>query len=360
MVNMALTMNNKPDRLSSAQIEEAALVRLKQLAPGLEVLDAKTQVDRGALQADLVVDVRFGTERKTLLISLKSSGEPAFLHKAASQLRLASAQWPNSYPVVVAPYVSPRGRDILRQSHVGFLDLAGNCLLQFDGVYIERAEATKPPGVRRRQRSLFAPVSSRIHRVLLENVERRWKLRDLMQEADMSIGLVHRVVQRLLDETFLERQDRLLVLRDPPGLLAAWREAYEYSQNSIRVYHAVARTPKQLMQRIAEAARQMPGRYAFTLHAGASLVAPFVRFTDVHVYTGDPAGAWVEALDLRQVEFGGNLSLLEPYDAGVFYRTREVDGAVVVGDIQLYLDLYHYPARGREQADFLRQRRLKF
>jgi AraC-like DNA-binding protein len=357
---MAIIMNTTPDRLSTAQIEEETLARLKQLAPGLEVLDTRTQVDRGDLQADLVVDIRFGTKRKTLLMNLNSSGEPAFLHKAASQLHLASVRWPNSYPVVVAPYVSPRGREILRQSRVGFLDLVGNCLLEFDGVYIERVEAAKPPAVRRRQRSLFAPVSSRIHRVLLENAERRWKLRDLAQEADMSIGLVHRVVQRLLDETFLERQDRLLVLRDPAGLLAAWREAYEYSQNSIRVYHAAARTPKQLMQRIAEAARQMPGRYAFTLHAGASLVAPFVRFTDVHVYTDEPAEAWIDALGLREVEFGGNLSLIQPYDAGLYYRAREVDGAIVVGDIQLYLDLYHYPARGREQADFLRQRRLKF
>jgi hypothetical protein len=262
--------------------------------------------------------------------------------------------------VVVAPYVSPRGREILRQSRVGFLDLAGNCLLQFDGVYIERAEATKPPAARKQQRSLFAPVSSRIHRVLLEDTERRWKLRDLAQEADVSLGLTHRVVQRLLDEAFLERHDRLLALRGPASLLEAWREVYRYSRNSIRAYHAATRTPQQLMQRVAEAARHMAGRYAFTLHAGASLVAPFVRFTDIHVYTEGPIDAWIEALDLREVEFGGNLSLIEPYDAGVFYRAREMDGANVVGDIQLYLDLYHYPARGREQADFLRERHLKF
>ena len=353
-------MNTARDRLSSAQIEEEALVRLKQLAPGLEVLDTRTQVDRGALQADLVVDIRFGAKRKTLLVEVESSGEPAFLHKAASQLRLASSQWPNSYPVVVAPYVSPRGREILRQSRVGFLDLAGNCLLQFDGVYIERAEATKPPAARKQQRSLFAPVSSRIHRVLLEDTERRWKLRDLAQEADVSLGLTHRVVQRLLDETFLERHDRLLALRGPASLLEAWREVYRYSRNSIRAYHAATRTPQQLMQRVAEAARQMAGRHAFTLHAGASLVAPFVRFTDIHVYTEGPIDAWIETLNLKEVEFGGNLSLIEPYDAGVFYRAHEADGAIVVGDVQLYLDLYHYPARGREQADFLRQRRLKF
>lgn len=104
----------------------------------------------------------------------------------------------------------------------------------------------------------------------------------------------------------------------------------------------------------------MKGRYALTLHAGASLVAPFVRFTDVHIYTEESVETWIGALDLREVEFGGNFSLLQPYDAGVFYAAHEVDGAVVVGDVQLYLDMCHYPARGREQADFLRERRLKF
>ena len=357
MVNKTLIVNAAP---SGPMIEQEVLVRLRQLAPGLKVARGRKEKGRGSPQPDLVVDIRYEDKRKTLLIEIESSGEPAFLHKAISQLHLAGARRPNSYPVVVAPYVSSRGREILRQSRVGFLDLAGNCLLEFDGVYIERAEATKPPAARRQQRSLFAPVSSRIHRVLLHGAERRWTLRDLAQEAQVSLGLAHRVVQRLLAEMFVEKSDRLLVLRDPSGLLDTWRDAYQYSVNPIRTYHAPARTPQQLMQRISEAARRVEGRYAFTLHAGASLVAPFVRFTDVYVYAEEPAETWIGALDLREVEFGGNLSLMEPYDAGVFYAAHEVNGAVVVGDVQLYLDLYQYPARGREQAEFLRERRLRF
>lgn len=360
MVNRAISANRPPNRLTVAQVEQGALVRLQQLAPGIKVLRSKKEVRRGASQPDLIVDIRYREKRKTLLLDIKSSGEPAFLHKAIGRLLLASERWPDSYPVVVAPYVSPRGRQILRQSRVGFLDLVGNCLLEFDGLYIERTEGTKPPAARRQQRALFAPVSSRIHRVLLHNADRRWKLRDLAAEADASLGLAHRVAQRLLAETFLEKEGGLLVLRDPSGLLDAWREAYRYSVNEIRTYHAPDRTPDQLIRRIAEAGSQMNGRYALTLHAGASLVAPFVRFNAVHIYTEESAEAWVGVLDLREVEFGGNFSLLVPYDPGVFYKAHEVDGAVVVGDVQLYLDLYHYPARGREQADFLRERRLKF
>ncbi|MGD0114884.1 MAG: hypothetical protein ABSC13_02625 [Dehalococcoidia bacterium] len=360
MVNKPLIVNAAPSAPKTAQIKQEVLVRLRQLAPGFKVMRGRKEMGRGSPQPDLVVDIRYEDKRKTLLIEIVSSGEPAFLHKAISQLHLAGARQPNGYPVVAAPYVSPRGREILRQSRVGFLDLAGDCLLEFDGVYIERAEAAKRPAARRQQRSLFAPVSSRIHRVLLHNAERRWTLRDLAEEADVSLGLAHRVVQRLLAEMFLERSDRLLALRDPSGLLDTWRDAYQYSVNPIHTYHASARTPQQLMQRISEAASRMEGRYAFTLHAGASLVAPFVRFTDVYVYTEESAETWMGALDLREVEFGGNLSLMEPYDAGVFYAAHGVNGAVVVGDVQLYLDLYQYPARGREQAEFLREQRLKF
>jgi hypothetical protein len=31
-----------------------------------------------------------------------------------------------------------------------------------------------------------------------------------------------------------------------------------------------------------------------------------------------------------------------------------------VSNVQLYVDLYNYPARGREQADFLRERKIGF
>jgi hypothetical protein len=65
-------------------------------------------------------------------------------------------------------------------------------------------------------------------------------------------------------------------------------------------------------------------------------------------------------LDLRPVESGPNVAMLVPRDPGVFYRAREVEGVTVVGPVQLYLDLGRDPARGREQAEFLREQVLKY
>jgi hypothetical protein len=69
---------------------------------------------------------------------------------------------------------------------------------------------------------------------------------------------------------------------------------------------------------------------------------------------------WIPLLDLRPVESGSNVSIYIPYDEGVFYNVQEANGIKIVGNIQLYLDLYNYPARGREQAEFLRREEIKF
>jgi len=54
------------------------------------------------------------------------------------------------------------------------------------------------------------------------------------------------------------------------------------------------------------------------------------------------------------------LILVRPYYRNsAFYDGRRIDGLPVVSDIQLYLDLYGYPVRGREQAEHLFQKRLK-
>ena len=47
------------------------------------------------------------------------------------------------------------------------------------------------------------------------------------------------------------------------------------------------------------------------------------------------------------------MTLLEPYDAGVFYGSKEIDGIIVASPIQVYLDLRGLRGRGEEAADKL-------
>jgi hypothetical protein len=97
------------------------------------------------------------------------------------------------------------------------------------------------------------------------------------------------------------------------------------------------------------------GEYALTGLAGALLVEPFVRPTNTHVYIphGSDAGKLAHELDLMPVEENGNVKFAIAPSDGIFYGAQDIDGIRVVSDIQLYADLYNYPARGREAADEL-------
>jgi hypothetical protein len=115
------------------------------------------------------------------------------------------------------------------------------------------------------------------------------------------------------------------------------------------------------MSEIARAANAEGRRYAFTLNAGVSLVAPSFRVPAVHCYLeGDPSPI-AAALGLRATsEADGAVHVLVPYDPGVFYGALEKGGLKVVCLPQLYADLLHHERRGREQAEHLRREAMGY
>jgi len=58
-------------------------------------------------------------------------------------------------------------------------------------------------------------------------------------------------------------------------------------------------------------------------------------------------------LNLKEVGSGANITLLDPYDEGVFYGTQVIDDIRIVSPLQIYLDLKGYKGRGEEAADVL-------
>ena len=348
--------------VSEREVKSEVINRLIALLPRTEL--EELEVDRtyqGAL-FDFVAKLRVGGVSKTLVGEVKSSGQPRYLRQAIARFKETGITEDDGYFVIAAPYISPKGAEICRRHKVGCLDLAGNCYLEFDGVYIERIVGQPPKRVKRRIKNLFAPISSRIVRAMLEEPARVWKLTELAEATGASLGQTYNVSEKLVAEDFARKNARSGVqLTDPTGLLDTWREEYGIAEvNEIHSFHSSERDPARTMAEIKQVAEKLGSKYAFTLHAGASLVAPFVRFNDVHLYIGSSLRTWVDALELHTVEFGGNIHLLQPRHDGSFYCSRVSQGMVVVGNVQLYLDLYNYPARGREQAEFLREKEIGF
>ena len=210
--------------------------------------------------------------------------------------------------------------------------------------------------------NVFSPMASRIVRVLLVNSKQEWSILGLSKEAKTGYGHTFRVVKTLLRMGLCRQTETNRVVAANPGeLLTRWAGYYDFALlNKVNAYYSPEENLDGFTKRLS-AVGKPDLRYALTLQAGVSLVTPYVRPINIHLYV-DPEkpGSWQELLDLKLTELGGNVFLVEPYDEGVFYKVQQVRGINVVSSVQLYIDLYNYPARGREAAEHLRKEVIGF
>jgi len=206
----------------------------------------------------------------------------------------------------------------------------------------------------RKAQNIFSRKASRIVRVLLIHPQEGWTIENLSKEAEVSIGFTHAVVVSLIDQGHVYRDNSYrLRVSDPVKLIQRWAAYHNYiAMNTFLRYHTFEKNIETLLSNMKEADDL---EYALTVLAGAHVVAPYVRPTTIHFYIKQEkkAKTWVELLDLRPVETGGNVSIVLPYDEGVFYGVSQVGGVNVVSKVQLYVDLFNYPARGEEAAEMM-------
>ncbi len=315
----------------------------------------------GEQTVDLLVRFRMGEESKSLICEVRSIGQPRYLREAITHLRGLRRQAGGAYPVVAAPYISPQSAALVRQNGGGYIDLSGNCYLAFDNVLIEKEGKPNARPMPRPLKTLFAPRATRVVRALLVERERSWRLEELARAASVSLGHVHNVVKRLDDLEWVERgRDGRIALQKAADLLDAWREEHSYRASGLSAFVAPVGDKRRVMEGLARQATALSLPYAFTLHAGASLIGPQVRVSTVHCYVGGDQEPLARALGLQPVEGEGTVYLLAPYDPGVFYAPVIKGGLRVVSLPQLYVDLYRYERRGREQADKLRRDAMGF
>jgi hypothetical protein len=310
---------------------------------------------KGGLRFDRVVTIRTPLGQARLLVIARPSGVPGVIKELAGAVSLASPGG-GELAVLVAPFVSERGREMCKRLGIGFVDTSGNAHIQVDGLLIDRWGQGSRTKERQVLRRLLSRKATWVIRRLLTEPDRAWTLAELAKRSGVSLGHAKKTVDRLDEEGYVSKGRGTTRLVDGTGLLDTW--AASYRSDTLRAEGFYCPTKSQI--KVLDALATLPeGSYALTLGAAASLVAPFVRSTDIYFYVPGGRAPVAKALDLVPVEFGGNVYIVTPSDESVLFDARTVRGLMVVSDLQLYLDLIKYPARGREQAEHLRERLLR-
>ena len=255
-----------------------------------------------------------------------------------------------------------RRRDALRGQDQSFIDLSGAVRLKLSWLVIDRSDLAPAPRGRptgQETRNPFSDRGSLVTRTLFEHgTGRIWTIREIAAEADVSLGLASYVVGELARRNLVsvrpEGRTKRVQLRDRVTLIEQWSREYDWQRNRAMSFHAPVGSPQRFLKRLPEI---FEGRvWALTLQAGASLIAPHATWDNIHVYVQaedeDVLGI-AQAVGWSASPEGG-LFLMRPfYRDSVWRGARSVHGLPIVSTLQLILDLWHYPIRGREQAEHL-------
>lgn len=285
------------------------------------------------------------------VLEAKSSGQPRYARDAANELLLIQKNYPDRYGVLVAPFISNEAAKICEDANIGYLDLSGNCRLVFRNIFIEKSCQPNKFTAKRELVSLYSPKSERILRVLLTYPYQPWRTVELAQKAKVSIGLISYVKKQLEDREWIQAGEDGFSLRQPEALLEEWSNNYSYKKNEITDCYTLS-SPVDLENALKNfSINNLEITYGLTGFSAASYYAPMVRNQRSMIFISKVNDSIIEQLKLKPVNSGANVSLLKPYDDGVFWNSQEVNGVLAVSPIQVYLDLKNYRGRGEEAAD---------
>jgi len=328
-----------------------ALMKCLQGVPFLRVEKvSKDANDR----SDLCLQVKTPTGKSTLIVEVKNVGQPRVIREATNQLLRFKNDLPNPYGVVMAPYISPEAAQICLKEGFGFADLAGNCVLSFDQVFISKEGKENPFARKRDLRSLYSPKAERVLRVLLSAPGRWWKVQSLAKEAGVSLGQSFNVKKLLVDREWGETGGEGFRLTAPAKLLAEWEKNYDFRRSAVREFYTL-RPIADFERLLAEACAEDKFAYALAGFSSAARYAPMVRYQRAMAYVAGNLNGLAERLELKPVTSGANVNLIVPYDDGVLYGAEVKGDASVTSPVQTYLDLRQIKGRGTEAADFLKQ-----
>jgi hypothetical protein len=188
-------------------------------------------------------------------------------------------------------------------------------------------------------------------------------LRNVTKETGVSLGLVQRVFEVLVLKGILQtegvRTAKKFFLKDPKRLLEDWLEHYSIVKKcKMRTYRSGLQDKSELLEAIKKS--KLSNKVALALHSAAeSHGYKNTNLNTFELYVLDPLvrSQLEKKLLLEPQERGYEVLLIEPYYKSLLKNTSDSGlDFNVAPSILTFLDLFHFPLRGQEQAEFMAER----
>ena len=191
-----------------------------------------------------------------------------------------------------------------------------------------------------------------------------FSIREVAKDTGVSLGLVQMVFGYLIMHGYLHaegiRTAKTFSNKKPQLLLSSWLEHYSIIKKcKMRTYHTGLQDRAEVMAVLKKSSLRQ--KTALALHSAAeALGCQNTNLSTVELYLLEPPLRPLieQLLQLEPQERGYEVLLIEPYYKSMLYtHLSSQNGALLCASPLLtFIDLYHFPLRGREQAEFLAER----
>ncbi|HZQ80444.1 MAG TPA: hypothetical protein VFB25_00555 [Gaiellaceae bacterium] len=345
---MAVTPNNLDER----ELFEQAKEWLRTKLPKNWSVESRPAIQDGRAVVDEIVEIRSPGIFATLAIEVRSTFAPRdvsrLLRGVGGTLRSLT---PYVGILVVAPWLSPRTRELLREENFNYLDLTGNARIVLDqpAVFIESVGANRDPYRTPRARSrLRGPKAYRLIRLLLD-VKPPYGVRDVAAAAGLNPGYVSQILASLDEEALIDRSPRGEVLNvNVEALIERWSRSYDVLESNRAISLLIPSGPQAAFRAAVGADRVVvTGSFAASRIAAVAEPAIFMAYADDESFVRD--------LNPIRTDRGANVVVLRPFDPVVFDRTTSpaVSEPTYAAAAQVAVDCLTGPGRMPAEAQAL-------
>lgn len=200
--------------------------------------------------------------------------------------------------------------------------------------------------------------------LLREGIKRQgFSLREVAKEIEVSVGLVQRVFSILVSKGLLQtegiRTAKKFFFKKPKLLLESWLEHYNITKKcKMRTYCSALSEKAEFLDALKKS--KLSQKVALALHSAAEAHGcKNTNLNSLELYILDPAirSKLEDVLQLEPQERGYEVLFIEPYYERLLNLSVDSGKGLKICPVLLtFLDLYHFPLRGQEQAEFMAER----
>jgi hypothetical protein len=257
-------------------------------------MDDRAQIGIANEQTN-TIDFVANINNETIFVQCKTQVRPLNVAQIEKQLQ---SYYPNENHMVIANYITPKAKEILKEKNIAYLDEGGNIFLRLENYVLQREGLKTKSEPENQGYRAFTKTGARVVFQLLVNPQLiNASQRELAKRAGVSLGTIPKVLKQLLRDKYAVRlTETTYELINKEQLLNKWVEAF--ASRLLPSLYMRTFTPRNMSMREYFQKATMHSDTVWGGEAAAALITNYIHPEEYTIYTELTGGELMRLYEL--------------------------------------------------------------